>query len=229
MSDSHNQTQPSPPKASHGLLHVIFHHPLASIFVGFLLTGVVGTVLTNRMAAQRQHEAEAVHLRDTRREAVRALSRLLSERAVHMQMLINGIEQKSPPAVLADLKRRYDETEGKWALQRQDTMLLAREILGESDYATWRAEMEERLAKRRIQPLRKCLEKAYAVAAAGGDGNAVLSEGKAAQTLQECAAASEMFVDALYDLAVLMSPDAPKGEADRVRERFQSQLKKVCP
>ncbi|MFB3893335.1 MAG: hypothetical protein ACE15C_15080 [Phycisphaerae bacterium] len=207
----------------------MLRHPLTAIFIGFLLTGVVGTVISNQLASQRQREADIAHLRETRRDAIRGLSRLVSERLLRMQILMTAIERHYTPQAITELKRLYDDSETKFALGRGESFLLAREILGESDMEAWRSEMETRITRKRFLPLRECLEKASDAAAKGEDGAAILKEGNAARLLQECQAGADVLVDGLYELATVSSLSTSDPEAVKVRERFRKRFEQVCP
>jgi hypothetical protein len=70
-----------------GALENFLRHPLATMLIGFVLTGVVGTVLTNHFANLRQQEAKAIEQREVRRKAVLEASRLFSERLGRAEML----------------------------------------------------------------------------------------------------------------------------------------------
>ncbi|MCE9589102.1 MAG: hypothetical protein K8S99_01095 [Planctomycetes bacterium] len=207
----------------------LFRHPLAAVVVSFALTGLIGTSLSNHMADLRQKESDAARLRDLRRNAVLDLSRRMSERLTRMEMLIAAIDRHATPQVVADFKKLHDEAEAKWLLGRAETLLLAREILGESDYEAFRVDLENRLAKKRVHPLRDCLERASIQVAAGGDGAAVLRESRAAELLNELRAGSEALVDGLYDLASVSQLEASDPQAIKMRQRVRQQIEKACP
>lgn len=211
------------------VLDAMLRHPLAAILLGFVLTGVVGTTLTNHLSSVRQQEADAMRLRDMRREAIRSLSRALSERVARMQVLIRAIERRGSPQLIAEAYKLYEETEARWLVSRSDHFLLAREILGESDYESFRSGFETRLARGRMQPLKEALERACAVAQAGGDGADVLQQSNAAQLLQEAVAGSEVIVDSLYDLSGISALNPNSPHAMRVREQMRRKLEAACP
>lgn len=114
------------------LLDGVLRHPVGAMLVGFLLTGVVGTMLTNHLASQRQQEADAIQQREGRRKAVLEMSRLISEQLTRAEMLATAIEHHASPEVIARLKPPYDEAAANWQLKRPEVMLLARDVLGEA-------------------------------------------------------------------------------------------------
>lgn len=217
----------SPPQPS--LVSSALRHPLAAVIVGFTLTGVVGTMLSNHMSYQRQQELEATRMRDARRTAVRDMARALSERLLRMQMVVTAILRHAPPEVVADLKKSHDEAEAKWFLVRPEVMILAREVIGESDYEAMRADMENRMVRKRLTPLRECLQEACAKVAEGGDGVAVLTNARAAEMLRELDAGTEALVDGLYDLASITQLSDSDPQAIRVRQRVRQQMERACP
>ena len=226
MADPAAAPAPPPPPS---LLHSALRHPLAAVVVGFILTGVVGTTLTSHLNDMRQKEAEAARLRDTRRTAVREMAKALSERLLRMEMLVTAIVRHAQPSVIAELKKAHEDAEAKWYLARPEVMILAREVIGESDFETIRTEMENRMVRKRLMPLRECLQKACDTAAEGGDAVAVLTAGRASETLRELHAGSDAIVDALYDLASITHLKESDPQAVRVRQRVKQQMEKACP
>jgi hypothetical protein len=85
-------TSAGPRKKLIQLLDGALRHPVGAMLVGFLLTGVVGTMLSNHLADQRQQEADANLQREARRKAVLEFSRMMSEQVTRMEMLAAALE-----------------------------------------------------------------------------------------------------------------------------------------
>jgi hypothetical protein len=209
----------------------VLRHPLASMLIGFVLTGVIGTLLTNHFAELHQQEARAIEQRDARRKAVLEVSRLFSERLGRAEALSVAIEARASQEVIARLKQQYDDAEMRAVVVRQEGILLMREAMLESDFESLRSEIDRRLVAKRVQPLHDCLDRAGARAAAGSDGAAVLKECRSAQLLQEARACGDIVSDALYDLASLPAAKAadPDAHAARVRAKNRDQIAQKCP
>lgn len=218
--------QAAPAQASQG---GILRHPLTAVVIGFMLSGVVGTMLTGHIARLRQQEQAMTEARETRRKAVMEMSRMLSEMVMRMEMLSNAIDRHASPAVVTELKKLSDEANARWLQNRHQTMLLAREVLGKEDYERMRADIDQRLAVKRARPLRECLDRASALAVTGEDGSEVLAQARADDRLKELRLGAEALVDGLYELTLIPQSDASDSDAARVRQRVQSQIEAVCP
>jgi hypothetical protein len=222
----------NPPKKRWAFLSEdLLRHPLSSMLIGFVLTGVVGTLLTNHFAELRQQEARAIEQRDARRKAVLEVSRLFSERLGRAEALAVAIEAHAAREVVARLKQQYDDADMRALVVRQEAILLMREAMLETDFESLRAEIDGRLVTKRMQPLRECLDRAGARALANADGAAVLRECRATQLLTESRACGDVVSDALYDLASLSAAKAadPHAHAERIRAKNQDRIAQACP
>lgn len=201
------------------------------MLIGFVLTGVVGTALTNHFAEIRQQEARAIEQREARRKAVLQVSRLFSERLGHAEALTIAIEGRASRDVITRLKQLYDDAEARAAAVRQEGLLLMRDAMLESDFESFRSEIDARLVTKRMRPLRECLDRATARALVGGDGPAVLRDCGSAQLLSESKVCGDVVADGLYALASLPAADAaqPNADAARVRVKTRDRIAQACP
>jgi len=227
MDDSGN-----PPKKRWAFLSEdLLRHPLSTVLIGFVLTGVVGTALTNHFGELRQQEARDIEQRDARRKAVLEFSRLFSERLGRAESLLVAIEARASQEVITRLKQQYDDAVMRAVVVRQEATLLMREAMLESDFENLRSEIDGRLLSKRMQPLRECLDRAGARALANADGAAVLRECRATQLLTESRACGDVVSDALYDLASLPAAKAadPDAHAERIRAKNRDRIAQACP
>lgn len=224
-----SQMPSNPPPEQPPLISRLSRHPLAAVFMGFMLTGVVGTMMTNYLTTARQHEADMARHRETRRQAVLEMSRLLSERLLRVEMLVHSIQRHAPRDVILEHKKNLDETEARWFTKRPEVLLLSREVLGEADYETLRSDIETRMSRKRILPMRDTLERACAEIAEGRDGAESLKEMKIGQTLTELRNGIEALTDGLYDLASIPLEDVSEAHAAQLRKRVRQRIEEACP
>jgi hypothetical protein len=229
MTDTETKKDETPRSKLARLLDALLRHPAGVMFVGFLLTGVVGTMLTNHLAGQRQAEAAAIAQRDADRKAVLELSRLFAEQLTRAEMLAAAIEHQAASEVIDRLKQLYDEAMTNWLLRRSEAMLLAREALGEEDFQTLRTEVETRMARKRLAVVRECFDRACAPTSAAADRAAVLRECHMAQLLAECRSCGETIIDALYDLVSISHLNPSDPQAIRVRDKVRQAIERACP
>jgi hypothetical protein len=199
-------------------------HPLAGVVLGFLMTGVVGTTLTNHYAALRQNEAEVSQLRESRRKAVLDLSRLFAERFTRAEMLEAALERHPTPAVVDRLRQLYDDAEIKWGLGGQGALLLAREVLGENFHLFQQA-FEARMGKAPMAKIHDALIQASDAAMAGNDPGPILQETKLRQLLTELRPASDAVFATLYDMSAVSQMDPADPKAIAARDRALKEIK----
>jgi hypothetical protein len=210
-------------------LENFLRHPLATMLIGFVLTGVVGTLLTNHFANLRQKEAAAIERREVRRKAVMEASRLFSERLGRAEALAVAIERRAARDVITRLRQQYDESEARAGVVRQELVLLMREALQESDFESLRSEIETRLAKQRIRPLRDCVDRAGLRALDGADGGVVVRDCRAYELVAQARVCGDVIADGLYDLASVSTLDPSDQRATDVRAKTQSRIEQACP
>src|SRR5262249_44065113 len=220
----------NPPKKRWAFLSEdVLRHPLASMLIGFVLTGVVGTILTNHFAELRQQEARAIEQRDARRKAVLEASRLFSERLGRAEALSVAIEARASKEVITRLKQLYDDAEARAPEVRQAVALHMREAMPESDFERLRSSIDTRLAAKRLRPLHECLDRSAARVLAGGDGTAVLQDCRSAQLLAESQACGDVVIDGVYDLASLPALASASPDVERVRTKTRERIAQACP
>jgi hypothetical protein len=220
----------TPEKSWAASLEGLLRHPLTSIIVGFVLTGIVGTLVTNHFADLRQQEARSIERHEARRKAIVEVSRLFSERLGRAEALSVAIEGRATKEVIGRLKQLYDDAETRAAVVRQEVTLLMREAMLESDFERLRSDVDTHLTTRRMRPLHDCFDRAAARILAGGDGAAVLRECRSAQLIEEARACSDVITDGLYDLASLpaLGP-AHQDVVERARTKTRDQIARACP
>lgn len=190
---------------------------------------MVGTILTNHFANLRQKEAAAIERREVRRKAVLEASRLFSERLGRAETLAVAIERRAAREVITRLKQLYDDAEARAAVVRQELVLLMREAMRESDFQSLRSELETRLVRKRLRPLRDCVDRASIRALDGADWGAVVRDCRAYDLVAEARACGDVIADALYDLASVSTLDPSDPQATQIRGRTQSRIEQACP
>src|SRR5438132_13490846 len=82
-------------------------NPLVSVFVGFLLTGVVGFVLTGHYQAERaRHDATV--------EGVKSFSDLIYARYTRAALLYSALNRGASDEEIRKRKNDYDDAYFKW-------------------------------------------------------------------------------------------------------------------
>ncbi len=201
-------------------------HPLTLMVVGFLLTGVVGTVVSNRFSASERERERFLQVTEARRAAIQDFARTLYERRGRADLLANAVRRRAGPAELRERKRAYDETYLKWERDLQANLFMIRGALESDEYTSAEGDVETRLAPL-LRQLDNCVTAAYDRQLQGGDGGAELQRCGYADALSRSRACAYAVTDQLFRMAVRTSP--PGGEeAARLREAARAAIDAAC-
>lgn len=204
-----------------------YEHPLANVVVGFLLTGVLGTALTQHFLDRREREKLRSQGAIQRKEAVRQFSELMATSQLRAELLVEATKSGQPPDVVAQRIDDFEAAYATWRMQRGSLALLTRDLMSEEHYFQFEEFVGKRLNDGALVPLRACLMDAYRAAKEPGSGIAgpdcdleVL-----ARRATEC---SDAVIDALY---VFASAGVTKtGKADpKAVERTIQRVDEACP
>ncbi len=204
-----------------------YEHPLANVVVGFLLTGVLGTALTQHFLDRREREKLRTQGAIERKEAVRQFSELMATSQLRAELLVEATKSGQPADVVAKRKADFEAAYADWRMQRGGLSLLTRDLMSEEHYFQFEEFVGKRLNDGALVPLRACLMDAYRASKKAGSGIADLDCDLAglARQATEC---SDAVIDALY---VFASAGVTKsGKADpKAVERTVLRVDEACP
>jgi hypothetical protein len=144
-------------------------------------------------------------------------------------VLAVAIERRAAREDIARLKQLYEDAEARAVVVRQELGLLMREAMRESDFESLRSEIETRLARKRLRPLRECVDRATTRTLEGGDGGGVVRECRAYDLVAEARACGDGIADSLYDLASLTALHPSDPQAMQIRAKTRSRIEQTCP
>lgn len=119
----------------------VLRHPLASVVIGFLLTGVIGTVISQTY--QRQNAAN--ELRRTSLAAVRAITHDFYDMRYRRRHLTNILWKGGDPTTVKEAYDAYDEAFFKWSSNYIGHLIQIREFVGAPDRLRLESEIDRRL------------------------------------------------------------------------------------
>ena len=220
-------TEESKPDPKPNRLAELLKHPLANVLIGFLLTGVVGSALTQHFIAQRSMQQMQAELSNVRKASIAKLSALNAEYLARAEMLFNAVERGDEDAA-AELKGAYREAALRWRSESSPALMAAREVLPAEVYPKFRDRLRSELHDRFLVPLGACLETARARMAEGSDVTAVLEQCRARDTIQRAAACSQSLLDTLYELSGLVVDGELEQALRQNREVYLGRLEAAC-
>ena len=131
-------------------------HPFALAVIGFALTSVVGTLISQTVADRRQRDLE----QQNALEAVRGFASDASELRVSQSFLLEAMERGTKGKTLDTIKSDYDKTYLSWNATRYRNYLTVRSFFGFT-YANYAEQAISRTIHQDFKAFNACLNQAY--------------------------------------------------------------------
>ena len=132
-------------------------HPIVNIVLGFVLTGVLGTAITQNFMDQREQEKLRAQVAIDRKLAIQQFTRLNEERRVRAEMMVNALRNGSNDDEVKVARQEYEKAFVAWSVERPGTLLLFRDLLSSENYQIVETGVEESLVEKIFSPIRRCL------------------------------------------------------------------------
>jgi hypothetical protein len=132
-------------------------HPLVNLVIGFILTGVLGTTITQHFMDQREQEKLRAQVAIDRKQAIQNFSKLNEARTVRAEMLVKALRSGSNDDEVKAALQAYEKAYVEWSVERQGSLLLFRELLSSENYLLVKTGIEEGLVGKIFKPIRLCL------------------------------------------------------------------------
>jgi hypothetical protein len=192
--------------------------------VGFLLTGVIGTAVTQYFTSQHKEHQRIQKLAEERKEVVAKLSSLNAEHLASAEQLLSALERGKSTDKLAEMRELYEAATRRWRTESHPALMIAREVLPEDAYYTFRDRLRNEVQRRFMEPFGDCLGRA-SLAQAGGESVAdVLADCRARDHLEQAGRCGETLMDMFYDLA---ASTVEKRDEEWLREKRELHGKRV--
>lgn len=121
-------------------------HPLVITIVGFLLTGVVASLLTKEIEDARFRNNLLIENAKAKKlagvNAVNELAALIYERRVRAELLASSLRRGAELAEVRARKQAYDDAYTRWNINVQRTNLTIREMVGAKEYSKIEAHIQ---------------------------------------------------------------------------------------
>jgi hypothetical protein len=205
-----------------------FSHPMANMVVGFILTGVLGTTLTQHFMDRRAQEKARSEAVITRKEAVRELSHLIAARQLHAQLLVEAVESGASEEELKKIKHENHEAYKAWRTDRASTMLLAREVMSDEAYKEFSQRVEQGLGDHIFEPLRQCILDIAAKSKQRHAAMTAIEQCRIHEILDKLEVCSSALIDGLYILAAASTSGSDRSDTPRAKEA-RARIEKACP
>ncbi|MCP3867696.1 MAG: hypothetical protein GY703_06285 [Gammaproteobacteria bacterium] len=204
-------------------------HPLTSIVLGFILTGVLGTAITQHFLDQREQERLRAQAALDRKQAIQQFSKLNEERNVRAEMMLKALRSNSNGDEVKTARQEYERAYVTWSVERPGMLLLFRDLLSSEDYQFIETGFQKSLVGKIFSPIQFCLTKALG----HGDDRAAVKETLEAcqidEVLELSSTCSQTLAAAVSDLAGTYSEWILKEDIAESQKRALDSVGKKCP
>ena len=204
-------------------------HPLVSIVLGFILTGVLGTAITQHFLDQREQEKLRAQVALDRKQAIQQFTKLNEARNVRAEMLLKALRSDSNDDEVKAARQEHEKAYVAWSEERQSTLLLFRDLLSIENYQLIEAGFNESLVGKIFSPIRLCLTTALGH---GDDREAVnrtLEACRVDELLKLSSTCSLALAAAVSDLAGTHSEWVSTEDTAELQKRARDSIGKQCP
>ncbi|GJL71955.1 MAG: hypothetical protein NMNS01_11540 [Nitrosomonas sp.] len=199
-------------------------HPTANMIIGFLLTSVLGTGITNYYSAKRQQEKQHEEMVAINKTTIAKLASLNAERLARAEQLVTTVERGELESV-KELKKMYQETELRWKMESSPALMAARQVLPQEKYYRFRDYMENEYRSRFLTPISQCIEQASQAKEDNSSMAAALQSCRIKEYLHQAGNCNTAILDILFEMA---KGTIDKYSADELEEQKATHKKRVA-
>jgi len=204
-------------------------HPLVSMVLGFILTGVLGTAITQHFLDQREQERLSAQVALDSKQAIQQFSKLNEERKVRAEMLLKALRSDSNDDEVKTASQEYEKSYVIWSVERPSTLLLFRDLLSSENYQLVETGFQESLVGKIFSPIRLCLTTSLGH---GDDREAVnrtLEACRIDELLELSSTCSLALAAVVSDLAGTHSEWVSTEALVKLQKRARDSIGKQCP
>jgi len=204
-------------------------HPLVNVVLGFILTGVLGTAITQHFLDRREQERLRAQVTLDRKQAIQQFSMLNEERKVRAEMLLKALRSHSSNDEVKTARQEYEKAYVAWSVERPGTLLLFRDLLSSENYQLVETGFQESLVGKIFSPIRLCLTTSLGH---GDDWEAVnrtLEACRIDELLELSSTCSLALAAAVSDLAGTHSEWVSTEDTAELQKRARDSIGKQCP
>lgn len=204
-------------------------HLLVSVVPGFILTGVLGTAITQHFLDRREQEKLRAQVALDRKEAIQQFAKLNQGRKVRAEKMLKALRNGSNDDAVETASQEYEKAYVVWSVERPGTLLLLRDLLSSENLQLVEAGFKESLVGKIFRPIRVCLTTSLG----HGDDKAAVTE-----TLETCgidellersSTCNLALAAAVSDLAGTHSEWFATEDTRELQKQARASLAKHCP
>jgi hypothetical protein len=179
----------------------VLAHPLTSVVVGFVLTGLIGWVLTN-WYNERQKQNDLARARyENGTAAAQEFAQIVYRRYTRATMLYSALLRNADLDEVRQRKRDYDEAYADWGANLQSNLFVIRKLTGKMEYSALESPVEHTLVPA-FTAIDTCLTQAYDARVRGAQPVPILRACKMTEKFKQTLDLSYDITEELFQAAV---------------------------
>ena len=205
------------------------NNSLVNMILGFILTGVLGTAVTQHFMGQREQEKlRAQHTID-RKEAIQNFTKLNEERNVRAEILLSTLRSNSSNEEIKISRQEHEKAYIAWSVGRPGGLLLIRDLLSKNDYQLVKKVFQESLIEKIFNPISLCLSASLQLGTDREAVNKTLDVCRIDELLELSSTCSLSLAAAVSDLASVHSEWVSTKDIAELQEQARKSIIKQCP
>jgi len=193
-------------------------HPLTSVIVGFILTGIIGWALTN-WYNERQKQNDLSRARfENGTTAAQDFARIVYRRYTRATMLYSALLRDAEPDEIRQRKKDYDDAYADWGANLQSNLFVIRKLTGKFEYGALESPVENTLVPA-FTYIDTCLTKAYDARLRGQPAIPILRSCNMTDRLKQTLNISYDVTEELFQAAVRDSSAATARKTNTQNEK----------
>ena len=204
-------------------------HPLVNMVLGFILTGVLGTAITQHFLDQREQEKLRAQVALDKKQAIQQFIRLNEERKVRAEILLKALRSEPSIDEVKIARQEYEKAYVAWSVERPGTLLLFRDLLSTENYQLVETRFTESLVGKIFSPIRLCMTTSLGHVDDRAAVNRTLEACRIDELLELSSTCSLALAAAVSDLAGTRSEWVSTEEIAELQKRARDSIGKQCP
>jgi len=204
-------------------------NPLVNMVLGFILTGVLGTAITQHFLDRREQEKLRAQVTLDTKQAIQQFARLNEERKVRADIMLKSLRSNSNDDEVKTARQEYEKAYVAWSVERPGTLLLFRDLLSSENYQLVETGFRESLVEKIFDPIRLCLTASLGHGDDSAAVNRTLDACRIEELLELSSTCSLALAAVVSDLAGTRSEWVSTEALVELQKRARDSIGKQCP
>lgn len=204
-------------------------HPLVSMVLGFILTGILGTAITQQFLDQREQEKLHAQIALDTKQAIQQFAKLNEERKMRAEMVLEALRSNSSNDEMKTARHEYDKAYVAWSVDRPGMLLLFRDLLSSENYQLVKTGVMESLVGKIFNPIRLCMTTALGQSNDWAAVNRTLENCRIDELLELSSTCSLALASVVSDLSGTRSEWVSTENIEELQKQAHDTIGKQCP